>query len=182
MIDENHDELVLRQNSSLSNPLLERANTLADECYDRNRKRNSFLSMFIQDEESRKEMLRQIDIAATEFEFRKQALILIRKSQMQALNEACNQYVLQGKANLRVEMGKFVVTKAEELRQHIDDKSAKYVKRLELMLEDVENIKNKRIKEKRIEQLEEAFEDFANLQKQLYDKFVHILKEEIKVE
>ena len=139
--------------------------------------RSSFLQNFFPDPARKAIVLEQMKSVEQEFEFRRQVLYMVRQSQMQALKESCNQYLVKGKAAIRADVGRFLLARAAELEAQVNDIFDDFTEDMSRRWEKAESIKSAKIRDIRLKQLDKDFERFAQLQDQLLDKFLKIVSE-----
>lgn len=151
-----------------------RNEALIDEIHE---SRASFLRSLMPDPRRRAMVMEQLQSVKDDFEFRRRVLSMVRETQLQALKESCNQYLVTGKAAVRADMGKFLAAKAADLALEVDNTYAEFTKQMEKRWEEAESIRVPRIRQIRLEQLDKDLIRFARLKDQLSEKFIDIASE-----
>lgn len=123
----------------------------------------------------------EIELIKSEYEFRKRALELIRKHQLQALQEVYNQYLVQGKADIRRNTMEFMLQKRLELETVLDAKYNEFIESRIFQYEKADKIPVQSLKKMEIERLDDATIGFKNLADKLVREFERIVEEAIKV-
>lgn len=140
-------------------------------------KREGFLQRFFPDAATRAVIRGELALIKDEFEFRKRALEKVRETQIQSLTEHCNQYLVREKAAIRSSTAAFLLEKKLELENKINSLFEEFITRMEVSMAKAETIQNPTLKRVRQTQLENAIEDFADLQSRLVDQFQKIISE-----
>lgn len=139
--------------------------------------RTSFLQQFIPDPRKRTVIMEELKAVKDEFEFRRRVLSMTRETQIQALQEVCNQYLVKGKSAIRADTGSFLLAKAAELEAEVNRIFDEFTSDIEKRWKKAEAIQIPQIKKTRLEQLEKDYTRFAKLQEELLNKFLHIVSE-----
>lgn len=161
-------------NSSIVRETVRQNNELLDRVLNA---RASFLQQFIPDPRRRSVIMQELKAIEDEFEFRRQVLTMTRETQIQALKEACNQYLIKGKSAIRADTGSFLLAKAAELEADVNRIFDEFTNDIAERWKKAEAIEIPQIRKTRLEQLDKDYSRFAKLQDELLNKFLHIVSE-----
>lgn len=143
-------------------------------------RRESFLERFFPNSVARAKIKGELSLVVTEFTFRERALRMVRETQMQAMQEAFNQFLVQGKAQIRSDTAAFMTEKRQDLQVQINSLFSKFIVTMEKEYEEAETIKNDLLRNSQIERLDEQVLGFKNLIDKLVKDFENIASEAIK--
>jgi hypothetical protein len=140
-------------------------------------RRQTFLDRFFPDAAQRAAASGELALVKTEYQFRREALEIARRTQVESLKEACNQYLVGQKAEIRQQVASFLLDKTHELQERLDKTFTAFLDSMEEKMTAAEAIKRDSIRELRMAQLERDMLEFAALQAELADRFRRIVSE-----
>jgi DNA-binding FadR family transcriptional regulator len=114
-----------------------------------------------------------------EFQFRREALEIARRTQVDSLKEACNQYLVGQKAEARQQIASYLSEKTAELQDRLDNTFETFIVSMDKKMAAAERIEREAIRNIRVQQLQRDLEEFAILQGDLADSFRSIVSEGI---
>lgn len=138
---------------------------------------SSFLKRLFPDERQRAAIQGELELIKTEYEKAKRFLEIVRETQIQSLTETCNQYLKQGKGEVRANVHKYLLQKTKELTEEMDDIMADSLQKWDEKIQQLDTIKSPKIREIREQQLNRDIEYFAELQHELMTRFKKIVSE-----
>jgi oligoribonuclease NrnB/cAMP/cGMP phosphodiesterase (DHH superfamily) len=151
-----------------------------DDVYDRNlAQRELFLEKFYPEANQRALAMAQLRLIENEFEFRRRALEMTRETQIQALGETCNQYLVKAKASGRAETAKYLMNQAQKLEEDLELISNKFIDSYERKMQNLEKITHPLLKQKYQQDLDREINDFFARKEALLAQFNHIVDEGI---
>lgn len=139
--------------------------------------RETFLKKVFPDPTRRAIVQGELVLIQEEYKFRQEVLKMSKQTQIQALKETCNEYLIQGKAASRAETAKLLMSKAQELESELNRVGDYYDKEIEEKYEKYSQIKHPGLRQKREKQLEESIDGFLRLQNEILQKFRDIVSE-----
>jgi hypothetical protein len=142
-------------------------------------KRNTLMARLFPDASQREAAKGELALVKTEYQFRREALEIARRTQVDSLKEACNQYLIGQKAEIRQQVASFLLAKTHELQENLDRTFDQFIASMERKMAAAEAIDRAVIRNVRIAQLERDLEEFAVLQAELADRFRRIVSEGI---
>lgn len=142
--------------------------------------RENLLQKLIPSQTRREIVQHELMLVKEEFDFRRKALAVSKEAQIQALKEKYNQYLIQGKSEIREKTTFFLMSKLHELEQKIDILDDEFNQMIEEKTSKVEAIKNPRLKQAREKDLNKTIDRFIDLKEQSLKSFEAIISEGIK--
>lgn len=121
----------------------------------------------------------ETSLVHAEFDFLREALGIVRKTQLQNLRESSKQHLAKMKGNLRGDTARFLADKVTELLKQIDRTSEDFFLHLDKKLESAEVLKSPRLRETRIRELERQLEEFTDSQRKLVNSVLSISSESL---
>lgn len=118
--------------------------------------------------------------ARTEFEFREKALKIARQSQIQAISEMYQDYLIRGKIPIRRERAEFVITQKIMLENRVTSLSLEFEANMVKHYELAEKIQIPSMKSLKFEMLDKTIENFFDLINELRENFRAILDEGVE--
>lgn len=110
-------------------------------------------------------------------EYRRQALQMALDTRLQSMEEACNHVLLTSKTQLRQQRNVFFAEKLTELSREMEQITDNYIQHLDERLEQLESIRDERLRSRKEKQLERGFNQFMDALDKLEDSFTHIVEE-----
>ena len=110
-------------------------------------------------------------------EYRLQALQMALDTRLQSMEEACNHVLLTSKTQLRQQRSVFFAEKLAELSLEMEQIADKYIQHLDSRLEQLESIRDERLRNRKERLLERSFNHFMDTLDKLEDSFTHIVEE-----
>lgn len=142
-------------------------------------KRETWLSKMFPDATQRAVAAGKLAMVETEYQFRREALEIARRTQVDSLKEACNQFLVGQKAEIRQQIASFLLAKTNELQESLDRTFTDFATSMDAKMAAAELIERDVIRNTRMRQLERDLEEFALLQAELADRFRRIVSEGI---
>jgi hypothetical protein len=158
-----------------SNPLVSKVTQSAANI----QSRNTFMARIFPNAAQRAAAEGELTLVNTEYQFRRDALEIARRTQVESLKEACNQYLVGQKAEVRQQIASFLLDKTAELQESLDKTFTDFATSMDKKMAEAEAIERDLIRNVRIQQLERDFQEFAALQGDLADRFRRIVSEGI---
>lgn len=121
----------------------------------------------------------ELALKVTEYQFRRDALEIARRTQLDSLKEACNQYLVGQKAEARQQIASFLLEKTAELQDRLDNTFETFIVSMDKKMAAAERIEREAIRNIRVQQLQRDLEEFAILQGDLADRLRSIVSEGI---
>lgn len=121
----------------------------------------------------------ELALCKVEYQFRREALEIARRTQVDSLKEACNQYLVGQKAEARQQIASFLSEKTAELQDRLDSTFDIFIVSMDRKMAAAERIDREAIRNIRVLQLQRDLEEFAILQGDLADSFRSIVSEGI---
>jgi ADP-heptose:LPS heptosyltransferase len=121
----------------------------------------------------------KLALCKVEYQFRREALEIARRTQVDSLKEACNQYLVGQKAEARQQIASFLLEKTAELQDRLDNTFEIFIVSMDKKMAAAERIEREAIRNIRVMQLQRDLEEFAILQGDLADRFRSIVSEGI---
>ena len=140
-------------------------------------KREGVLARFFPDAGQRAAAAGELRLIETEYQFRKEALEIARRTQVESLKETCNQYLIGQKAEIRQQVAAFLLDKTYELQERLDQTNDKFIESMEIKMKKAESIEREILRRVRMDQLEQDWLEFADLQTDLANRFRRIISE-----
>ena len=140
-------------------------------------RREGLLSRLFPDAIARRKVQHELSLISTEMEFRKRALSMMRETQIQSLQEMCNQYLVQEKAQGRAETATFLMTKKQEMQGQVDRIFDQFLMSMDAKIAEIDKYKSPTVRAIREQQLERDLINFAEMQAHLMEKFQRIVAE-----
>lgn len=157
---------------------IQQLSSMGAEALDRKlQERESFLKKIFPDPTKRAVVQGELALIQEEYKFRQEVLKMVKQTQVQALKETCNEYLIQGKAASRAETAKLLISKAQELESEINRIGDYYDKEIEEKYVKYSQIQHPGLRQKREKQLEESIDGFLKLQNEILQKFRNIVSE-----
>jgi Glu-tRNA(Gln) amidotransferase subunit E-like FAD-binding protein len=144
---------------------------------DKVEKRNGILQRLFPDETRRAVVQGELSLVKAEFEFRKKVLCVIRETQLQALQENCNQFLARGKATVRAETAKFILAEFHKLQQDMDDIYEEFMSEIAKKWTEAENTESEYLRNIKEGKIDRDLERFAEIYEQLVTRFQNLLNE-----
>jgi hypothetical protein len=119
----------------------------------------------------------EISLVKTEYEYRKKELQALREMKLQALQEMCNAYLIQGKVDIRSQTAEFMLFKKRELERKLDSIFEDFMSSLSLKYEQIDNESNPSLRKIRTEKLDKDLIRFVEMYEHLVDAFDNIVHE-----
>lgn len=116
-----------------------------------------------------------------EFDFRKKALAIAKETQIQALRETCNQYLIQGKGDSREKITIYLMSKLQELENKLevlDDEFNELIEKKNNKLKAITIPKLRRAKE---QDLDRTIDRFVSLKEKALSSFQAIISESLRI-
>jgi hypothetical protein len=140
-------------------------------------KRQTFLARIFPDSSQRAAAAGELALVTTEYQFRREALEIARRTQVESLKETCNQYLVGQKAEIRQQVASFLLEKTHELQESLDATSTAFMDSMDAKMTAAEAIERESIRNVRMQQLERDMYAFSDLQNELADRFRRIVSE-----
>jgi hypothetical protein len=140
-------------------------------------KRDTFMARFFPDAAQRAAAAGELALVTTEYQFRREALEIARRTQVESLKETCNQYLIGQKAEIRQQVASFLLDKTYELQERLDRTFTAFMESMDTKMTAAEAIQRESIRNLRMQQLERDMLEFAALQADLADRFRRIVSE-----
>ena len=141
------------------------------------RRRSHLLLVIFPDAQQRAIIENELGLIKIEFDARKRMLEVVRETQIQALQEKCNEFLFYGKAESRAKKAEFLLRKQQEVQSELNKIYKKFEESLEEQYTGLESITNERIRSMREEKIDMDTEQFFYLYKKLTDNFTNIVSE-----
>lgn len=139
--------------------------------------REGFLQKFFPEANQRAMAMAELKLIETEFEFRRKAVEMARESQIQGLRETCNQYLVKAKGAARMETQTYLMKKAQDLLEEIEQIYNKFGDSVLRRTEQIEKAPHPLLQQKLARDLEKDINDFFVRKEALTEKFNHIISE-----
>lgn len=167
----------LRNNDDIraSNPLVQKLTHAAANI----QSRDTFLCRLFPSPTQKAAAEGELALVKSEYEFRREALEIARRTQVDSLKEACNQYLIGQKAEARQQIASFLLEKTADLQESLDRTFKNFATAMDQKMAEAELIERKSIRDIRVRQLERDLEEFGYLQADLADRFRRIVSEGI---
>lgn len=177
----------LRQNGAMSpkeglpmpmqSPVGQIMNQAKDTMENAMNRREGLISRLFPDAIARRKVQHELSLISTEMEFRKRALTMMRETQIQSMQEMCNQYLVQEKAQGRAETATFLMAKKAEMQEQVDRIFDSFMTSMDNKINEIDKYKSPAVRAIREQQLERDLINFGEMQAQLMDKFQRIVSE-----
>ena len=118
-------------------------------------------------------------LVQAEFEFLRQALTMVRQTQLDNLRESCNQHLVRMKAERRGKDAQFLADKITKLLKDIDRNSESLFAFIDQKLEEAEKLKSSKLREMRMTALERKIEEFQDTENKLVKSVLSISDESL---
>ena len=143
-------------------------------------RRQTLLSRLFPDPVEKEKQWGELQLVKTEFEFRTRALKVIRETQIQSIQEIYNQYLVQGKAQVRANTTTFMLQKRQELQDETNELFTKFIQSMQDEYDKAASIRNPTLKNMQLDRLDKNIAGFKELAEQLVKNFENIISEAIK--
>jgi hypothetical protein len=141
------------------------------------KRRESFLERFFPDIQKRAVVRGELALIEREYTYRKELLEKQRCAQIQEFQEACNQYLIQGKAAVRGQTYEFFFAKSKELEENLNTLHEEFMRTMEQKHAEAEATVNPKFRQLKEDQIDSSIIRFSNLKEDLLNKFKNIIEE-----
>jgi hypothetical protein len=143
--------------------------------------RRTVLEALFPDKRQQAVIAGQLQAIKDEFEFRRQALLAARTTQLQSLEESCNQYLIRVKAQVRGETFSELMSAFNRLQRESQSAFTEFINTQSQAMQEAKSIPDEALKNILLESIDEDICRFKQLRTTLLNKFDNIIREEVKI-
>ncbi len=138
-------------------------------------KQMNLFQRFFPDERRMAVIKGELQLVKTEFEYRQKAFEIVRKTQIESLEEICNQYLQQGRVATRSDTALFLMKKSAELQEELERLSDNFMESMDRRIEKIQQLNSLNLRQKRMEQIDNDIDTFMDLQTHILKQFQQVV-------
>ncbi len=146
----------------------------------RARRRNGLLNRLFPNEQEKMAVAHQLQTVKSEYEFRRNAIELLRKTQLRAMDDMLKDYLVKYEAPRKRELSEFILEQKVQMEDRLMELTEAFNDRVTLAWENADRQKIPALRERSLIHVDNVIQSYHDMVERLQNQFSELVEETVR--